>query len=160
MDVSWNTAADTPQFDWYPSPGVPCKVFLQGAVIPTVLSQLRAQTVLSQLVVLIVLFSFLILLSPRFQFKNLALNENSFKHSDTILVCNSPPSDKFCLCKIFHRADLDGPLWGKKTVLVTLSSSSSLDWSCWALFPSLVTSVAIRNESRLKSLLNGIFRAV
>lgn len=104
--------------------------------------------------------TFLILLSPRFQFKNLALNENSFKHSDTILVCNSPPSDKFCLCKIFHRADLDGPLWGKKTVLITLSSSSSLDWSCWALFPSLVTSVAIRNESRLKSLLNGIFRAV
>ena len=35
------TAADTPQLDWYPSPGVPCKVFLQGAVIPTVLSQLR-----------------------------------------------------------------------------------------------------------------------
>lgn len=34
--------------------------------------------------ILIVLFSFLILLSPRFQFKNLALDENSFKHSDTI----------------------------------------------------------------------------
>ena len=35
-------------------------------------------------VILIVLFSFLIFLSPRFQFKNLALDENSFKHSDTI----------------------------------------------------------------------------
>ena len=63
-----------------------------------------------RLVVLIVLFSFLILLSPRFQFKNLALDENAFKHSDTILVCNSPPSDKFCPCQSFTRADLDGPL--------------------------------------------------
>ena len=63
-----------------------------------------------RLVVLIVLFSFLILLSPRFQFKNLALDENSIKHSDTILVCNSPPSDKFYPCQSFTRADLDGPL--------------------------------------------------
>ena len=111
-------------------------------------------------VIMIVLFSFLILLSLRFQFKNLALDENSFEHSDTILVNNSPPSDKFCSCEIFNRADLGGPLWGKKIVLITLSSSFSLDWSCLGLFPSLVTSVAIRNESRPKYLLYRIFREV
>ena len=83
--------------------------------------------------IMIVLFSFLILLSLRFQFKNPALDENSFIHSDTILVNNSPPSDKFCSYEIFNRADLGGPLWGKKTVLITLSSSSSLDWSCLGL---------------------------
>ena len=81
-------------------------------------------------VILIVLFSFLIFLSPRFQFKNLALDENSFRH---YLVCNSPPSDKFCPWEIFNRANLDGPLWGKKTVLIALSSSSSLAWSCRGL---------------------------
>lgn len=49
------------------------------------------------------------------------------------LVCNSPPSDKFCPWEIFNRANLDGPLWGKKTVLIALSSSSSLAWSCRGL---------------------------